>query len=65
MMPIVLAHKWMFGFSLGASFLGLIVQVQIPNEIGQAIDALGKTTGPTLESFVDDHRGARGGRASC
>jgi ATP-binding cassette subfamily B protein len=52
MMPIVLAHKGMFAFSLIASFLGLAVQVQIPNEVGQAIDALGKTTGPTLERFV-------------
>jgi ATP-binding cassette, subfamily B, bacterial len=52
MLPIVLAHKWIFGFSLVASFLGLVVQVQIPNEVGQAIDALGKTTGPTLEHFV-------------
>jgi ATP-binding cassette subfamily B protein len=52
MMPIVLAHKWIFGFSLVASFLGLVVQVQIPNEVGQAIDALGKTTGPSLEHFV-------------
>jgi ATP-binding cassette, subfamily B, bacterial len=52
MLPIVLAHKWIFGFALVASFLGLVVQVQIPNEVGQAIDALGKTTGPTLEHFV-------------
>jgi ATP-binding cassette subfamily B protein len=52
MMPIVLSHKWIFGFSLVASFVGLAVQVQIPNEVGQAIDALGKTTGPSLEHFV-------------
>jgi ATP-binding cassette subfamily B protein len=52
MMPVVMAHKWLFGFSLVASFVGLAVQVQIPNEVGQAIDALGKTTGPSLESFV-------------
>ena len=52
MMPVVLAHKWMFGFSLVASFLGLAVQVQIPNEVGQAIDALGKNTGPTVAYFV-------------
>ncbi len=52
MMPIVLAHKGMFAFSLIASFLGLVVQVQIPNEVGQAIDSLGKTAGPTLEHFV-------------
>lgn len=52
MMPIVLAHKGMFAFSLIASFLGLVVQVQIPNEVGQAIDSLSTTTGPTLEHFV-------------
>ena len=52
MRPIVLAHKWMFGFSLLASFIGLAVQVQIPNEVGQAIDALGKSTGQSLEYFV-------------
>jgi ATP-binding cassette subfamily B protein len=52
MLPIVLAHKWMFGFSLLASFIGLAVQVQIPNEVGQAIDALGKNTGHSLEYFV-------------
>ena len=48
MMPIVLAHKGMFAFSLIASFLGLVVQVQIPNEVGQAIDRAwaSKGTGP-------------------
>ena len=59
-MPIVLAHKWMFGFSLLASFLGLAVQVQIPNEVGQAIDALGKTDGPVARALRGHHRGARG-----
>ena len=53
MLPIVLAHKWMFGFSLLASFVGLAVQVQIPNEVGQAIDALApKSHGASLEHFV-------------
>jgi ATP-binding cassette, subfamily B, bacterial len=52
MMPIVLAHKWMFGFSLLASFIGLAVQVQIPNEVGQAIDSLKDPSGATLEHFV-------------
>ena len=52
MMPIVLADKGMFAFSLIVSFLGLVVQVQIPNEVGQAIDALSTTTGPSLEHFV-------------
>src|SRR5207248_5403766 len=53
MMPIVLAHKWMFGFSLLASFIGLAVQVQIPNEVGQAIDTLEPGGhGASLEHFV-------------
>src|SRR6059058_1923475 len=53
MRPIVLAHKWMFGFSLLASFVGLAVQVQIPNEVGQAIDSLNpKSGGASLEHFV-------------
>jgi ATP-binding cassette subfamily B protein len=53
MMPVVLAHKWMFGFSLLASFIGLAVQVQIPNEVGQAIDSLSpKSHGASLEHFV-------------
>jgi ATP-binding cassette subfamily B protein len=53
MLPIVLAHKWMFGFSLVASFVGLAVQVQIPNEVGQAIDALDpQSHGASLEHFV-------------
>jgi len=30
-LPIVLAHKWVFGLSLLLSFFGLLVQVQIPN----------------------------------
>jgi ATP-binding cassette subfamily B protein len=53
MLPIVLAHKWMFGFSLFASFIGLAVQVQIPNEVGQAIDSLNpESHGASLEHFV-------------
>lgn len=53
MRPVVLAHKWMFGFSLLASFLALVVQVQIPNEVGQAIDSLDPSSnGASLEHFV-------------
>ena len=37
--PIVMAHKLMFATSLVASFVGLVLQVQIPNIIGtDAID---------------------------
>jgi ATP-binding cassette subfamily B protein len=38
-LPIVMAHKVMFATSLVASFVGLVLQVQIPNIIGtDAID---------------------------
>ena len=36
--PVLLAHKWIFVFSLVASFLGLAVQVQIPTSWREAID---------------------------
>jgi ATP-binding cassette, subfamily B, bacterial len=50
-MPIVLAHKGMFSLALVASFLGLAIQVQIPNEVGQAIDSLSHPS-QSLEHFV-------------
>jgi ATP-binding cassette, subfamily B, bacterial len=37
-LPVVFAHKWVFGLSLFLSFLGLIVQVQIPDLLGKAIN---------------------------
>lgn len=37
-LPVVFAHKWVFGLSLLLSFLGLIVQVQIPDLLGKAIN---------------------------
>jgi ATP-binding cassette, subfamily B, bacterial len=37
-LPVVLAHKWVFGLSLALSFLGLLVQVQIPVLMGRAIN---------------------------
>lgn len=37
-MPVVFAHKWVFGLSLLLSFLSLILQVQIPNLLGRAIN---------------------------
>ncbi len=37
-MPIVKAHKWMFGLSLGCSFVALIIQVLIPAVLAQAIN---------------------------
>jgi ATP-binding cassette, subfamily B, bacterial len=37
-LPVVFAHKWVFGLSLLLSFLGLIIQVQIPDLLGKAIN---------------------------
>ena len=51
-MPIVLAHKGIFISSLVISFIGLIFQVQIPNEVGQAIDDGLKKGGTPLSQFV-------------
>jgi ATP-binding cassette subfamily B protein len=46
-MPIVMAHKWMFALSIGGTLAALILQVQIPDVMRQAIDnALTKRTHP-------------------
>jgi ATP-binding cassette subfamily B protein len=37
-LPVVFAHKWVFGLSLTLSFLALIAQVQIPDLLGKAIN---------------------------
>jgi ATP-binding cassette subfamily B protein len=37
-LPLLGAHRWILATSLGVSFIGLIVQVQIPDVIRQAID---------------------------
>ncbi|MGI8491576.1 MAG: ABC transporter ATP-binding protein, partial [Acidimicrobiales bacterium] len=37
-MPIVRAHRWVFGISLLMSFLGLVLQVQIPDLLNRAIN---------------------------
>lgn len=37
-LPVVLAHKRSFGIALTASFVGLILQVQIPQLMNEAID---------------------------
>jgi ATP-binding cassette subfamily B protein len=36
--PLVLAHKAVFGTALSLSFIGLVLQVQIPNLLQKAID---------------------------
>ena len=50
-LPVALSHKWIFALSLVASFVGLIVQVLIPNEVRQAID-FGLAPGGNLTPFV-------------
>jgi ATP-binding cassette subfamily B protein len=50
-LPVALAHKSIFALSLVASFLGLLVQVLIPNELRQAIDQ-GLGPGGDLLPFV-------------
>jgi len=37
-LPIMKAHRWMISAALGFSFVGLILQVQIPNLLNKAID---------------------------
>ena len=58
MLPIALAHKSIFALSLVASFLGLVVQVLIPNELRQAIDE-GLVPGGDLLPFVSGDRRPR------
>src|SRR5215510_14990913 len=51
-LPIALAHKWIFGSALVISFIGLVFQVQIPRVLGEGIDdALQAKTTP-LSQFV-------------
>ena len=58
-LPIVLAHKGIFISSLVISFIGLIFQVQIPNEVG-AGDRRRAEEGRHAAQPVRDHpRGAR------
>lgn len=37
-LPVVLAHKWMFGTALTLAFAGLVISVQIPSLLQGAID---------------------------
>jgi ATP-binding cassette subfamily B protein len=41
-MPIVLSHKWVFITSLVMSFVGLVLQVQIPKLLGDAVSSFHK-----------------------
>ena len=51
-LPVVFAHKWVFGLSLLLSFLGLIVQVQIPNLLGKAINLADGASRGGLDGYV-------------
>jgi ATP-binding cassette subfamily B protein len=50
--PVALAHKWIFGAALVISFFGLLVQVQIPKLVGEAFDDALKTTKTPLSHYV-------------
>jgi ATP-binding cassette subfamily B protein len=52
-LPIVLAHRWVFGLSLGLSFLALLVQVQIPVLMGRAVNLVaGVSHGGGLDGYI-------------
>ena len=48
MVPVVLAHRWLFGFSLFGSFLALAAQVAIPRVLGRGIDVIGTRLNPAV-----------------
>ncbi len=50
--PVVLAHKWTLTTALTMSFVGLVLQVQIPNLLNQAVtNSLQRQTVP-LSHYV-------------
>jgi ATP-binding cassette subfamily B protein len=51
-LPVVFAHKWVFGLSLLLSFLGLIVQVQIPDLLGKTINLADSASRNGLYGYV-------------
>jgi ATP-binding cassette subfamily B protein len=51
-MPVALAHKWLFINALFLSFVGLVLQVQIPALIGHAIDNSLAHHGTPLSVYV-------------
>jgi ATP-binding cassette, subfamily B, bacterial len=48
MVPVVLAHRWLFGLSLFGSFLALAAQVAIPRVLGRGIDVVGTKLDPAV-----------------
>jgi ATP-binding cassette subfamily B protein len=51
-LPIVKAHKGTFAVALGLSFVGLVLQVQIPNLLNKAIDNGLRPHGVPLHFYV-------------
>jgi ATP-binding cassette subfamily B protein len=51
-LPIVQAHRWSFALALGLSFVGLVLQVQIPNLLQRAIDNSLHPHGVPLHFYV-------------
>ena len=51
-LPVVFAHKWVFGLSLLLSFLSLLLQVQIPNLLGRAINVADSVNRQGLDGYV-------------
>jgi ATP-binding cassette, subfamily B, bacterial len=51
-LPVVMAHKWVFGASLALSFAGLVIQVRIPVLMAQAINESIQRHAVTLAPYV-------------
>jgi ATP-binding cassette subfamily B protein len=51
-LPVVFAHKWVFGLSLLLSFLSLLLQVQIPNLLGRAINLADSANHHGLDGYA-------------
>lgn len=52
-LPVVFAHKWVFGISLLLSFFSLVLQVQIPNLLGRAINVADSANRHGLDGYVE------------
>ena len=51
-LPVVLAHRWVFGLSLVLSFVGLLVQVQIPVLMGRAINLVADGGHGSISGYI-------------
>ena len=52
-LPVVFAHKWIFGLSLLLSFLSLVLQVQIPKLLGKAINLADSASRNGLDGYAE------------